>query len=328
MSTVSARGAAAPAPAQLPRFGVARAAWYTHRRELLAAFAILGAVALLLAGGVLIRAAPARPRPQLLVGGFVGGPGYAYSTASWLSWLGLLPFVLGAFSGARLVGADLDRGTVRFAWTQGVTRTRWVIVKLLVHGLLLGGAATVTGLAFAWWDQPYATWRLDDPVFGLYPPVFAVWTVASFAFAALLGAAVRGVVAVVATTTGVTAVLASINAYLRDTNFYRQPLTRLWRDVPPGSRWLGETYTRTNGRLLSPAALDRLSQLPGGASLQPQWLAQHHVLTWATFQPSSWFWPFQLIQSSGLLALTVLFGALAVWRIRRHSVWPRAKGPA
>ena len=330
MSALAARGNVTPALARPPRLGMARASWQVHRRELLSAFALLAVIALLLVvNGIFIRAEPVRLRPHLqgaIFGSASSGP--ATSTTNWLMGLLFLPFVLGGFTGARLVGGDLDRGTVRFAWTQSVTRVRWVGVNLLVTGLLLGGVAALTGLAFAWWDQPFAVWRLDDPAFGLYPPVFAAWTVTSFALAAFLGAAVRGVVAVIATTTGVTVVLALVNASFLRPYHYLPPLTRPWRDAPAGSVWFSQSYTWLNGRPISSRALDRISRLPGSRGFRPQWLAQHHVLTWVTFQPPGRFWQFQLIQSGGLLALAVLFGALAVWRVRRHSVWPRAKGPA
>jgi len=85
----------------------------------------------------------------------------------------LLPFLIGAFLGAALTTHDLRRGTAGFAWTQGVTRTRWITSKLTAVGLALTVAAVAAGLVFAWWDQPYLAARITDPTFGPYPPVFA-----------------------------------------------------------------------------------------------------------------------------------------------------------
>jgi hypothetical protein len=38
----------------------------------------------------------------------------------------LVPLIVGMFWGAPLVSRDLETGTFRLAWTQGVSRTRWL----------------------------------------------------------------------------------------------------------------------------------------------------------------------------------------------------------
>ncbi len=49
-------------------------------------------------------------------------------------WLDVLvvvvPGIIGVFWGAPLVARELEAGTFRLAWTQSVTRTRWLAVKL------------------------------------------------------------------------------------------------------------------------------------------------------------------------------------------------------
>ena len=42
---------------------------------------------------------------------------------------------IGIFWGAPLVARELETGTFRLAWTQSVTRTRWLVVKLVLVGL-------------------------------------------------------------------------------------------------------------------------------------------------------------------------------------------------
>jgi hypothetical protein len=68
--------------------------------------------------------------------------------------LALAPALIGAFWGAPLVARELEDGTQRLAWTQSVTRTRWLATKLGLIGL---SAAAVTGLltwAVTWWADP------------------------------------------------------------------------------------------------------------------------------------------------------------------------------
>lgn len=63
-------------------------------------------------------------------------------------WLGVLvitvPAIVGMFCGAPLVAGELEDGTFRLAWTQSVTRTRWLAARLVVTGL---ASMAVAGVA-------------------------------------------------------------------------------------------------------------------------------------------------------------------------------------
>ena len=50
-----------------------------------------------------------------------------------------VPALLGIFWGAPLVARELETGTYRLAWTQGVTRKRWLAAKLGLVGLVEHG---------------------------------------------------------------------------------------------------------------------------------------------------------------------------------------------
>ena len=70
-------------------------------------------------------------------------------------WLNVIPLLLGIFVGAPLVARELERGTHRLAWTQSVTRQRWIAVKItgiVVLAAAVGGAMT---LLLSWWRQPW-----------------------------------------------------------------------------------------------------------------------------------------------------------------------------
>ena len=51
----------------------------------------------------------------------------------------MVPALIGLFWGAPLVARELETGTFRLAWTQSVTRTRWLAVSSAVVGPGLGG---------------------------------------------------------------------------------------------------------------------------------------------------------------------------------------------
>jgi hypothetical protein len=66
----------------------------------------------------------------------------------------IVPVVLGMLWGAPLVGHELEARTSEFAWTQSVTRTRWLTVKA---GWLLLAAAACLGVIttlITWWAGP------------------------------------------------------------------------------------------------------------------------------------------------------------------------------
>jgi hypothetical protein len=73
-------------------------------------------------------------------------------------WLGVLvlvtPALIGMFWGAPLVAREFEDGTFRLAWTQSVTRTSWLAVKLAVVGLAGMAAAGLLSLVVTWWSSP------------------------------------------------------------------------------------------------------------------------------------------------------------------------------
>ncbi len=65
-----------------------------------------------------------------------------------------IPALLGVFWGAPLVARELESGTYRLAWTQTVTRRRWLSVRVALVGV---AALAVAGLAtwlVSWWFAP------------------------------------------------------------------------------------------------------------------------------------------------------------------------------
>ncbi len=113
--------------------------------------------------------------------------------------LAVLPSVLGAFWGAPLIARELEYGTQRLAWTQTITRTRWLGSRL---GLVLASGAFLSGVltwAVTWWagaaDSAVSATRGSLP--GRLTPVsFAMRGVvpaATVVFAIALGVAVGAV---------------------------------------------------------------------------------------------------------------------------------------
>jgi len=66
----------------------------------------------------------------------------------------VLPALIGIFWGAPLIARELDAGTHRLVWSQSVTRTRWLAVKLGLVGLAAVAVAGLGTFAVDWWSNP------------------------------------------------------------------------------------------------------------------------------------------------------------------------------
>ena len=64
------------------------------------------------------------------------------------------PALIGIFWGAPLIGRELETGTDQLAWTQSVTRTRWLAVKLAGVGVASIATAAVLSYLLTWWAGP------------------------------------------------------------------------------------------------------------------------------------------------------------------------------
>jgi hypothetical protein len=77
------------------------------------------------------------------------------------TWLGILvivvPGLLGVFWGAPLVAHEFETGTFKVAWTQSVTRPRWLVTKIVILGLAAIVIAGLLSLVVTWWASPLDT---------------------------------------------------------------------------------------------------------------------------------------------------------------------------
>src|SRR5580700_4953026 len=103
--------------------------WRQFRAPAALAAAALGVMALLL--GI------TNTHPATVSSGFMTH----YHLLQFLSTgLVAVPALIGAFWGAPLVARELESGTYRLAWTQSITRTRWLASKIA----LIGAASVAT----------------------------------------------------------------------------------------------------------------------------------------------------------------------------------------
>jgi hypothetical protein len=64
------------------------------------------------------------------------------------------PAILGIFWGAPLIAGEFEAGTHYLAWTQGITRTRWLVVKLALGGVAATAVTEALSVIQGWWATP------------------------------------------------------------------------------------------------------------------------------------------------------------------------------
>jgi hypothetical protein len=78
----------------------------------------------------------------------------------------LVPALIGIFWGAPLIARELEAGTHRLAWTQSVTRTRWLVTKIGITGICCLLVTGLLSLMVTWWFSPID--RATMNVFGSF----------------------------------------------------------------------------------------------------------------------------------------------------------------
>jgi ABC-type transport system involved in multi-copper enzyme maturation permease subunit len=237
-----------------------------------------------------------------------------------------IPALIGMFWGAPLIAKEFEDGTQQFAWTQSVTRKRWVLTLTWWSVL---GAVVFTSLMTAlitWWRAP------ENSLFGRFsPPMFDLQGVVPIAyalFAISLGIALsvlfRRVLPAMATTLGVfVAVRVLVYLYVRP--HYLAPLHRV---LPLGTptHWspddwgLAKEIMDPSGRIAS----NGLASIPAAChnalfdNSVMQCLATHGYRALFIYQPANRFWTFQWMETGIFVALAAACLAFAIGRITRQ----------
>jgi ABC-type transport system involved in multi-copper enzyme maturation permease subunit len=311
--------------------------WRQHRAALAGVAVFIGAftVYLWLTGLRMHHAEAAYCHPAGSLGCAINFTGRFGETAILVSIaLQAVPALIGAFIGAPLLARELETGTFRYAWTQGIGRLRWTVGKLVPLAVAVTAVAGAFTVLFAWYNQPWVAAGYVIPfsarVFDLLGIAFAAWTLAAFAIGALAGMLIRRAVPAIAATLAAYAGLAfATGLWLRE--HYITPLVTHSTNLP-GSAWIiSHWYTGRNGKPISQAAISQILQADHSATnkIGPNtsqtfvnavgYLTQHGYTNWTSYQPASRFWPFQWIEGGWLLALSVLLIGTTVWLVRRRA---------
>lgn len=250
-----------------------------------------------------------------------------------------LPVLLGLVLGAPLVAREIEQRTNRMAWTQSITRTRWLLLKLSVGAttvvVLVGGLAPLV----EWWTSAtHRDVRIVPTTFDIVGVVPIAYALFAFALGAALGAIIRrsawafaagvpiyaGVRLVIRqyvrpgllspSATASTSGNSIANAWVTNAGYV--PLGRL--SPAAGQSWQSgeEAIANCTTTLTHPAT----SSAQFEATASHAWstcASRAHVHLVTQFQPSSHFWPLQFLELAiflgAALALFVTAGLAVQW---------------
>lgn len=237
--------------------------------------------------------------------------------------LAVLPLLAGLFVGAPLIARELEFGTYRFAWTQGVSRRRWLLSKttLLAAGTIL--AAGVASVVVMWWRSPFdqLEGRIAPGGFeieGLVVPAYALFALALGVLAGLVLR--RTVTAMTVTLVVFGAVRLLVSDFVRP--HFMAPLHRVIAatatSAAPRDWLLSNTLVNAGGRRVSTANEELAVLHAQQAGIDPHTYIV--TLGWrriVSYQPAGRFWTFQLFEAGLFVALAVVLVLVAVWLVRR-----------
>jgi hypothetical protein len=262
----------------------------------------------------------------------------------------LAPGLIGVFWGAPLVTREIEARTFPLAWNQGVTRTRWMAVKVGLVGLLAMATAGLLSLMVTWWSSPIDTSLSLGTTSGinltrLGPTLFDSRDITPIGYAAVAFAA--GVTAGVLIRRTVPAMAATLAAFaavqvawpiwirqhliapvhtvvaLNPANVYQVKgvnnsliISAVPDFTQPGAWVLSSQIVDQSGHAAHVAA----PQVCFGSNFQAchAYIGRLHLRQVVAYEPASRFWDFQWSETAIFLALALALGGFCTWWIRRH----------
>ncbi|MFF5212855.1 hypothetical protein [Streptosporangium sp. NPDC000396] len=311
--------------------------WRQHRAQILVTAGLLAALGLLLLGSaveanlyIADHAPPGCPGPASTCWDLAAALDDRYDAIYTIyGWMPLVaPALIGAFWGAPLLGREYERGTHKLAWTQSVSVSRWLAVKLV----MLGGVVIVGGLLLS---AMVSLWRpifLQKELFG-NPGVFnmvgvapAAWWLYAFMLGTAAGAMFRRTLPAMALV--VAGITVTMIALFNLSAHYAEPARAVLSDATvldnPDPRLVSEAWIDPAGKELTNPPTGICPHRPDVGQSNRNQQAYERCLfgkgyRYAVyFHPPTRFWRFQWTEAAILTAASLAFAGLAIHRTLRN----------
>ncbi|HEV2593479.1 MAG TPA: hypothetical protein VGU02_16470 [Gaiellaceae bacterium] len=233
---------------------------------------------------------------------------------SLVGWFNLVPGLFGvALAGP--FALELERGTHRLAWTQSITRRRWVATKL---GLATGSTLVASAVLIAilvWWRQPLVKLdgRMDNGAFDAQGTVILGYGLFALGLALAIGALWRRAIpAAMVAFVGYFIARIFVDTWLRQR--FITPKTVTWpagKDQPASlaRSWVFTEYpSNAAGTKMQPVPRACFSGTHAKCIVRPGFGYMH-----AVFEPASRFWALQGIETAAFGVTGIALIAFAGW---------------
>jgi hypothetical protein len=229
------------------------------------------------------------------------------------------PVLLGMFWAAPVAARELETGTYRLTWTQSVTRTRWLTVKVAVIGLTTIAVAGLLSFLVTRWFGPIdraAANRFTPAVFDERGIVVIGYAAFAFSLGLTAGALIRRTLPAIAVTLALfVATRTAVTQWIRP--HFQTPLTIA------GPKLTGP-LGRAGGGITPPHPADWMLAHSTHATCTVGTGAHRYACPGAirqiiyTVQPASRYRLFQYDETATFLAIAIILAALSYWWIRRR----------
>ena len=261
-----------------------------------------------------------------------------------LQFVGVLfvvfPVFVGIFYGAPLVAQELEHGTHRFVWTQGVSRTRWAVSKFGLIGLVALAIGGLYAYTVTWWAAPLLTQgsgRLNYLSFDISGVAPVAYTLFAVALGIALGVFARKTLPAMGITLALFIAVRAVvewgaRKHYLSPEALKVPITSTLQSNSYAGDWIySNSVVSASGHTLIPGGQvqcqgsETISMMVSNASPAPVGSnpcadpAYHGAYNVQMYQPGTRFWEFQWIESGVFVALAALLVWAALVRLRRLS---------
>lgn len=263
-----------------------------------------------------------------------------------------VPVLIGIFWGAPLIGRELETGTHQLAWSQTVTRTRWLAVKLIVVGIASIATTAIVSWLLTWWAGPLdhlngSRWAAmtfasrDIVPLGYAAFAFTLGTTLGLLLRRTLPAMAIAIAVFIAVQVLVptlirpnllpsTTATFSINqASASQFRNFEGSQTEFRFDLPtPRGAWLTSRPPVKNSAGQAVRSENYPDCLPDSQGDAPDLsqlgacLAKDNLHQTVTYHPASHYWPLQWMETGIFLVLAGALAGACFWRIRRRQNSP------
>lgn len=237
-------------------------------------------------------------------------------------WLVLFPLLIGMFVGAPLIAREWEQGTYKLAWTQSVSRSRWLTHRLSILAVVILLTSIIPALLASWWSGPLmsisGTW-VDYDIGGIVPLAYALF---AFALGTASGTLIRKTLPAMALTLLLFIVVRiAISIWLRP--YFLPPLTSTLLDpiqsTPAqlqNSMRVQTQYIDSQGHLIS--SEKAINPCISNSENMDLCMHNHGIHYYALYQPADRFWLLQGMEVTLYLVLSLALLGLTFWLVRKR----------